>query len=241
MNNKIPFGRFAAMVAKITGKSETGTEAFLKDFFNIIAETVVAGEKVKIKGLGTFSPSGNPEHPVDFTPADEMARAINSPFELFSAEELAPDVTESILSVDEPQQELRQPDNSAAAKTAETQLTSAAEETADKPGITETEVIATPTTVPAEPCPPATPEPKPATQVAEQQQPLAPAPKPEREAKSSIPRPTPEPVNIPSPSPVESPAPTSSRLGIGIIIGLIIGIAIGACSVFFYLVSVGLA
>lgn len=222
MNNKIPFGQFASMVAKITGKSETGTEAFLKDFFDLIAQNVVAGETVKIKGLGTFAPTGNPEHPVSFTADEKLASAVNAPFELFAPETLSPEVTDDILE-----------DKS---------------ETLERTALKSVNVKQAPSPVPAA-------EPTKATQPKPQPEPVKPETPPTYTPQATVEKPvvpdTPQVVAQPTVAPIEDNADnkiestaddkTSSRLGLGIVIGLIIGIAIGACSVFFYFLSVGLA
>lgn len=221
MNNKIPFGQFATMVAKITGKSETGTEAFLRDFFDLIAQHVVAGETVKIKGLGTFAPTGNPEHPVSFTADEKLASAVNAPFELFAPETLSPEVTDDILE----------------------DKSETVERTAPKPA----NVKQAPSPVPAA-------EPTKAPQTKPQPEPVKPETPPTYTPQATVEKPVvpdaPQVVAQPPVAPIEDNADnkieptaddkTSSRLGLGIVIGLIIGIAIGACSVFFYFLSVGL-
>lgn len=224
MNNKIPFGQFASMVAKITGKSETGTEAFLKDFFDLIAQNVVAGDTVKIKGLGTFAPTGNPEHPVSFTADEKLASAVNAPFELFAPESLSPEVTDDILEE--------------------------STETVGKPSPAPANVKQAPSTVPvAEPVKAPQPQPKPKPEPVKPETP--PTYTPQATVEKSVIPDTPQVVAQPPVAPIEDNADnkieptaddnTSSRLGLGIVIGLIIGIAIGACSVFFYFLSVGLA
>lgn len=217
MNNKIPFGQFATMVAKITGKSEVGTETFLKDFFDLIAQNVVAGETVKIKGLGTFAPTGNPEHPVSFTADEKLASAVNAPFELFAPETLSPEVTDDILE----------------------DKSETVERTAPKPA----NVKQTPSPVPAA-------EPTKATQPKPVKPETPPTYTPQAPVEKPVVPDTPQVVAQPPVAPIEDNADnkieptaddkTSSRLGLGIVIGLIIGIAIGACSVFFYFLSVGL-
>lgn len=118
MNNKITFPRLAAMLADSSGRSKRFSEDFLREFFALITESLEAGESVKIKGLGSFRLSKvEPRKSVDvttgqpmeisghtkvvFSPAKEMADAVNSPFEAFSAIEVGEDVDLSSIDIDE--------------------------------------------------------------------------------------------------------------------------------------------
>ncbi|MDE6560119.1 MAG: HU family DNA-binding protein [Muribaculaceae bacterium] len=109
MNNKITFPRLASLLAEHSGRSKRFSEDFLREFFALISETLEAQESVKIKGLGTFSLSRvEPRRSVDvttgepmeidghikvvFTPSKELAEAVNSPFEAFTAIEISDDV-----------------------------------------------------------------------------------------------------------------------------------------------------
>ena len=105
MNNKITFPRLATMIANQSGRSKRFSEDFLREFFSLISKTLEAQESVKIKGLGTFRLTVvEPRRSVDvttgepmeisghtkvvFTPAKELAEAVNAPFEAFSAIEI---------------------------------------------------------------------------------------------------------------------------------------------------------
>lgn len=109
MNNKITFPKLASLLAEKSGRSKRFSEDFLRELFALISEQLEAGESVKIKGLGTFRllkveprksvdvTSGQPieisgHNKITFTPAKELAEEINSPFEAFSAIEIADDV-----------------------------------------------------------------------------------------------------------------------------------------------------
>ena len=52
MNNKIPFHELSARVAATTGISPESAESFVKSFFEILSESLVKGESVRVKGLG---------------------------------------------------------------------------------------------------------------------------------------------------------------------------------------------
>lgn len=108
MNNKITFPRLATLLADRSGRSKRFSEDFLREFFSLISERLEAGESVKIKGLGTFKLSkvearksvdvttGEPmeisgHSKVVFLPAKELAAAVNSPFEAFTAIEISDD------------------------------------------------------------------------------------------------------------------------------------------------------
>lgn len=117
MNNKITFPRLAAMLADKSGRSKRFSEDFLRELFSLIGEQLEAGDVVKIKGLGAFRLSKvEPRKSVDvttgqpmeisghskvvFTPAKELAEAVNAPFEAFTSIELPDDVDVSNLNED---------------------------------------------------------------------------------------------------------------------------------------------
>ncbi len=108
MNNKISFPELAALLSLRTSLSKKACEDFLREYAATVASALAEGEYVRIKGFGTFKlnaieprksvnvSSGKemeiPGHfRISFTPAKELAEAINSPFEAFEAVELADD------------------------------------------------------------------------------------------------------------------------------------------------------
>lgn len=97
MNNKIPFNKIAAAIAESAGISTATAENFLKEFFALISEKLLDGENVTVKGIGTFSVTGNQESPVTFEPSSELAEAVNAPFAMFRPEELRAEVTDDML------------------------------------------------------------------------------------------------------------------------------------------------
>ncbi|MDE7346861.1 MAG: HU family DNA-binding protein [Muribaculaceae bacterium] len=119
MNDKITFPRLSAMLADQSGRSKRFSEDFLREFFALISESLENGDSIKIKGLGTFRLSRvEPRRSVDvttgqpmeisghskvvFIPSKELAEAVNSPFEAFTAIEISDDADISqLMSKDE--------------------------------------------------------------------------------------------------------------------------------------------
>lgn len=118
MNNKITFPKLATMLADKSGRSKRFSETFLREFFTLLTEQLEAGESVKVKGLGTFRLSRvEPRKSVDvttgqpmeisghskvvFIPAKELAEAVNSPFEAFTAIEISDDTDLSLIFSEE--------------------------------------------------------------------------------------------------------------------------------------------
>ena len=114
MNNKISLPELSEAVARTTGYNVKACELFLRDLFAVVAETVAAGENVKIKGIGSFKSTmveerksvnvntGEqmviPSHrKVSFSPEKALAEAINAPFAIFEPVELNDDVTDQML------------------------------------------------------------------------------------------------------------------------------------------------
>ena len=130
MNVKISLPELSDMIAEATGFDTKACEIFLRDIFAIVAETIVAEENVKVKGIGTFkvvtveqrkSVNVNtgeqmliPEHrKVTFTPDKALAEAVNRPFEMYEPIELNDGVTEEMLNsaeTEEPAKAVTQPE-----------------------------------------------------------------------------------------------------------------------------------
>jgi len=123
MNQKITFPELVSALAKHTGKQKRVCEDFLKELFATVSASLVAGETVKIKGIGTFKSiaveprksvnintgeafeiSGHRK--VSFTPDRELAAAINSPYDAFQTVVLDDDVTDEDLQQIDEQQEI---------------------------------------------------------------------------------------------------------------------------------------
>lgn len=115
MNEKITLPRCVALLAASTGMSKKSCEDFLRELSQQICDSLVGGENVKIKGIGTFKLIDiEPRKSVDvstgedieieghrkvvFVASKEIAAAINAPFEAFEAVEIAESAEEALLS-----------------------------------------------------------------------------------------------------------------------------------------------
>lgn len=118
MDNKITLPKFTAMMAEKSGYSKRRCEDFLREFFQTLSRNLENGEEVTVKGLGAFRLSTvEPRKSVDvstgepieipghvkvvFTPAKEMAEAVNAPFEFFEAVEASDDLTDEEVTSEE--------------------------------------------------------------------------------------------------------------------------------------------
>ena len=114
MANKISSGILAAAMSQSSGKSKKMCEDFIREFFRLASESLLEGESLKIKGFGTFKVSevegrtgvnvttGSPQEiapykKVVFTPAKELASAINAPFENFESMEIEDELPEELF------------------------------------------------------------------------------------------------------------------------------------------------
>lgn len=115
MDNKITFPELIELVAQSTNTSKRMSELFLKELFATISQSLINGDSVKIKNLGTFkvedvkprkSVSVNtgqeveiPSHKrLTFTPAKSLADSINEPFAHFETVMLSDDLTDEQLA-----------------------------------------------------------------------------------------------------------------------------------------------
>lgn len=234
MNNKIPFNQLASKMADRAGVSVPGAESMIKAFFAVVEEGLAESESVKIKGFGTFRLSGNPDSPVIFNPDTEVAEAVNAPFSMFVAEEIDPQITDSMLEAVDAVEHVEP-------------------EIADIPVAPEPEPEPIPEPLPEpepepQPEPEPEPDPEPEPEPEPDEQTIAP-PAYEPAAKEipvgdetpAIPPVPPVPVAVPPveetdddyEEPVEEKA--GSTFWPGFIIGLVTGLAIGALAVFIYM------
>lgn len=115
MNNKVTFPELVEQVAQYANTSKRMSELFLKELFATISQSLIDGESVKVKGIGTFELTEvSPRKSVDvntgeeieipghkklsFAPDKDMAEAINQPFMHFETEILDDDVTDDQLA-----------------------------------------------------------------------------------------------------------------------------------------------
>lgn len=249
MNRKIPFHDFAAIIASKGGIGREDAEKFAKSFFELIEQTLVNGDSVKIKGLGTFSPTGDNDAPVEYIPDTELADTVNAPFALFEAVEIGDDVSDATLAaaVDIPQTE--NPDLQPEPEVLPVAQTVAVEPASEEPV---SEPVGDPeqeekhvSTDEAKPENEEESKPEPETEQTVEAEPLqviepvADDPEPTSEAA-----PTPDVQQISSTMPVIDDEPemyvaeeptTGHGFGWGFVTGLIVGLALGACVIYFAL------
>lgn len=118
MDKKINLSQLADLVAQAGGMSKTASEQFVKSFFDIIAQGVLADGMVKVKGLGTFkllqmedreSVNVNTgerftiegHQKISFTPDAELKDRINKPFAAFETVEITPEQAAELAKIDE--------------------------------------------------------------------------------------------------------------------------------------------
>ena len=119
MNATITFHELAELMAEATSTTNRMCELFLRELFSTISQTLIEGESVKIKGIGTFkvtqvkprkSTNVNTGEAIvisgynklSFTPDKSLAEAVNQPFAQFETVELADEVTnEKLAEIDE--------------------------------------------------------------------------------------------------------------------------------------------
>ncbi|MCM1521123.1 MAG: HU family DNA-binding protein [Muribaculaceae bacterium] len=225
MNRKIPFHDLAEIIASKAGVGREEAEQFTKTFFDFVTESLVKGESVKVKGLGTFSLTDDADSPVLFEPDHELSDIVNAPFALFEPEILKDDITDEELE----------------AATASNAIETEVIEVSPEPEIKETVVI--PETAPiAE----HVKEEKPEPEVKTEPEPVpvpepAPAPKTEPVAEL-ISKPEPKPAPVPTPiieedeeEYITEPEKSGPGFGWGFVVGLFVGIALGACGIYFSL------
>lgn len=161
MNNKVTFPELVEQVAQYANTSKRMSELFLKELFATISQSLIDGESVKVKGIGTFKLTEvSPRKSVDvntgeeieipghkklsFAPDKDMAEAINQPFMHFETEILDDDVTDDQLAAIDAGVPTEAPADDTPAEV-ETDDTAAAEApTAEAPVAAEEEVVMPP-------------------------------------------------------------------------------------------------
>lgn len=122
MNNKITLPALITMLSQQTGLSKKVCEEFIRELCQMTAGVLEERDTVRIKGLGVFrTVPVQPRRSVDvtsgenieiaghlkvsFTPARDLAKAINAPFSAFEAIELPDGLEEESLSITAPKPE----------------------------------------------------------------------------------------------------------------------------------------
>lgn len=244
MNETINLPKLISLLAARTGCDQATVRRFLHQLFGQIEESLAAGEKVVVKGVGEFVPYDDNAAPVKFLADPELAAIANEPFAAFEAVELNDGVTEAVLEQAEAE----------AATEEETHAPVAIEESVAEPvAALEPEPEAEPEAEP-EPEPEAEPEAEPESEPEPEVEPEPELeaepesePEPEAEPEPEVePEPEPEPEAEPEVEPEQIPVhmenddsyhygyegEESSRshklwLVLGALIGLIIGVVGG--------------
>ncbi len=228
MSRKIPIHELADILAKNCSISKESAETFIRSFFDLIAESVTAGETVKVKGIGTFAASDNPDNPVDFVPDKSLADTINAPFALFEPEPLSASVSTEMLD------EIDQEEEEDMDTKEEIKVNEAIEDIKAKEDIEVREVNEEVAPEPiSEPEPEPKPEPEPETEPVVEKSRVTPTPEPVRVSTQTL-----NPPIFLEEDPEEIVEEEEDRksgglgFGWGFVIGLISGLALGACGVY---------
>ena len=106
MDNKINLSQLADLLSQAGGMSKAASEQFVKNFFDIISQSVLSEGLVKVKGLGTFKlvqmenresvnvNSGERftiegHQKISFIPDADLKERINKPFAAFETVEIS--------------------------------------------------------------------------------------------------------------------------------------------------------
>ena len=123
MDNKINLSQLADLLAQAGGMTKTASEQFVKNFFDIISQSVLSDGLVKVKGFGTFkvlqiedreSVNVNTgerftiegHQKISFTPDSELKERINKPFSAFEIVEITSEQADELARIeDEPKKQ----------------------------------------------------------------------------------------------------------------------------------------
>ncbi len=122
MDNKINLSQLAERLAQEGGMSKAAAEQFVKNFFDIISQRVLAEGLVKVKGLGTFkliqmedreSVNVNTgerftidgHQKISFVPDADLKERINKPFAAFDTVEISKEQAEALSRMDEEEEQ----------------------------------------------------------------------------------------------------------------------------------------
>ena len=115
MNAKITIVELAGLMAEATSTTKRVCELFVRELFATVSQSLISGESVKVKGIGTFKVVDVKPHKnvsvstgkttetsgyrkVTFTPDKALAAAVNQPFAQFETVFLDDAVTEEKLA-----------------------------------------------------------------------------------------------------------------------------------------------
>jgi len=102
MNSIITLKRLVALIAEKSGKDDALAARFVEEFTKTVAEGLERDGRVTIASLGTFARDGMAGDTIVFIANDDIASAVNAPFEMFDAEVLAADFVDEPVRKPEP-------------------------------------------------------------------------------------------------------------------------------------------
>lgn len=91
MNNIIAASRLAEILAMTANIPHEEAEKFVREYFGEAFNILASGEDLELKGIGTFSLTGNPDSPVIFTVDRGLEQEVNAPFDAFTPFDLGDD------------------------------------------------------------------------------------------------------------------------------------------------------
>lgn len=129
MDKKINLSQLADLLSQAGGISKTASEQFIKNFFDIISQSVLSDGFVKVKGLGTFkllqmedreSVNVNTgerftiegHQKISFIPDPELKESINKPFAAFETIEITSEQADTLVSMNTVSQSEEESDES---------------------------------------------------------------------------------------------------------------------------------
>lgn len=206
MNNKVTFPELVEQVAQYANTSKRMSELFLKELFATISQSLIDGESVKVKGIGTFKLTEvSPRKSVDvntgeeieipghkklsFAPDKDMAEAINQPFMHFETEILDDDVTDDQLAAIDAGEPTEAPAEAAPAEEEADDTDATEAPAAESPVAAEEEVVTPPVFV--------APVEEPEAEEAEVEAPVEPS--------EEVPAEEETPVEVPAQEPADEP------------------------------------
>ncbi len=107
METKITFNQLVEKLSKITGCSNSTSELFIRDLFQLVTNQLIENKKITIKNIGTFSLIED-ENVINYKPSKDIADTINLPFSCFEAIEIVQDITDDVLAEVVPQNEIEE-------------------------------------------------------------------------------------------------------------------------------------
>jgi nucleoid DNA-binding protein/flagellar basal body-associated protein FliL len=136
MNNRLTAQDIAGLLAKKTGKDQTETAMFLKEWIEAVSAGVFADKTAKVNALGTFKivkvkdresvniSTGErfliPGHyKFNFTPDKELKESVNKPFAVFATTEITGNVPET--EAKEKEEQKQEPETEAVTEEPETE------------------------------------------------------------------------------------------------------------------------